>query len=125
MIGKLGRGETAIKVDFFHGFYLSEQTVGEFVRMAVIPESAAKDAVLFIFGTYKKGKCANERFAVINLLFEMAGCPISDSELMMYIESIEDYGLYTYGFAMVAQKDEILKISKNENVSYICTAPLN
>jgi len=57
--------------------------------------------------------------------FEMAGCPISESELMMYIESIEDYGLFTYGFAMVAQKDEILKISKNENVSYICTAPLN
>ncbi|MBQ2688102.1 MAG: anti sigma factor C-terminal domain-containing protein [Clostridia bacterium] len=57
--------------------------------------------------------------------FEMAGCPISESELMMYIESIEDYGLFTYGFAMVAQKDEILKTSKNENVSYICTAPLN
>ncbi len=66
------------------------------------------------------------QYAIDNdTFFEMAGCPISDSELMMYIESIEDYGLYTYGFAMVAQKDEILKISKNENVSYICTAPLN
>lgn len=56
--------------------------------------------------------------------FEMAGCPLSDSELIMYIESIEDYGLFTYGFVIVSQKDEILKISKNENVNYIYTAPL-
>lgn len=65
------------------------------------------------------------RYALDNeAFFEMAGCPISDSELMMYIESIENYGLFTYGFVIVAQKGEILEISKTENVSYIYTSPL-
>ena len=65
------------------------------------------------------------RYALDNeTFFEMAGCPISDSELIMYIESIEDYGLFTYGFAIVAQKDKILEISNKENVNYIYTTPL-
>ena len=65
------------------------------------------------------------RYALDNEdFFEMAGCPLSDGNLMMYIESIEDYGLFTYGFVMVAQKDEILEINKNANVNYIYTTPL-
>lgn len=65
------------------------------------------------------------RYALDNEdFFEMAGCPLSDGNLMMYIESIEDYGLFTYGFVMVTQKDEILEINKNANVNYIYTIPL-
>lgn len=54
----------------------------------------------------------------------MVGCVISDYELQMYIDSIEEYGLFTYGFVITAQKDEILEISKTENVSYIYATPL-
>ena len=55
---------------------------------------------------------------------DMAGGVISDDELQMYIDSIEEYGIFTYGFVITAQKDEILEISKNENVNYIYTTPL-
>lgn len=65
------------------------------------------------------------RYALDNdTFFDMAGCPFSDGELIMYIESIEQYGLFTYGFAITAQKDELIEISQNENVHYIYTTPL-
>ena len=37
------------------------------------------------------------------------------------IEDTEKNGLYTYGFAIVADKDEILKIAENSDVYYIYT----
>lgn len=56
---------------------------------------------------------------------EMVGLGISDFEVAMYISSIEEYGLNIYGFAVVAQRDTLLRIIENEDVQYIYAAPLN
>lgn len=56
---------------------------------------------------------------------EMAGSAVSDYELTAQIESIEEHGLDIYGFAITAQKSELLKIYETENVDYIYAAPLN
>lgn len=56
--------------------------------------------------------------------YEMVGYHSSDGELINLMESIEKYGLNIYGFAITAQKDELIEISQNENVHYIYTTPL-
>lgn len=64
------------------------------------------------------------RYSLDNPEFrEIAGCIVNDMELNNLMENIEEYGLNIYGFAVVAQKDQILEISKTENVKYIYTTP--
>lgn len=55
---------------------------------------------------------------------EMAGCVVSDHTFELLARDIEENGLNIYGFAVVAQKDELIEISQMENVHYIYTAPL-
>lgn len=54
----------------------------------------------------------------------MVGCVAHDYHFIRLAENIEQHGLNIYGFAITAQKDKLLEISKNENVSYIYTTPL-
>lgn len=64
------------------------------------------------------------RYSLDNPEFrKMAGCIVNDMELGNLIENIEEYGLNIYGFAVVAQKEQILEISKAVNVKYIYTTP--
>lgn len=56
--------------------------------------------------------------------FEMVGYHSSDGQFVTLMESIEEHGIYTYGFVVTAQKDKILEISNKENVNYIYTTPL-
>ncbi|MBQ8794853.1 MAG: anti sigma factor C-terminal domain-containing protein [Clostridia bacterium] len=64
------------------------------------------------------------RYSLDNPEFrEMAGCIVNDMELRNLMENIEEHGLNIYGFAVVAQKEQILKISQTENVKYIYTTP--
>ena len=39
------------------------------------------------------------------------------------IESVERDGLRVYGFSFVCQKDSLMKLRDNPDVSYICTTP--
>lgn len=55
---------------------------------------------------------------------EMVGSVFPQSEYERFIQSIDEYGINTYGFAVVAQKSELLRISRLEGVQYVCTEPL-
>ena len=54
----------------------------------------------------------------------MVGSNVSTDEFLELAENIEKNGLNIYGFAITAQKDTLLEISENENVSYIHTTPI-
>ncbi len=55
---------------------------------------------------------------------DMAGCVISKHYFEQFARDIEENGLNIYGFAVVAQKDKLIEISRMENVHYIYTTPL-
>ncbi|MBQ7999881.1 MAG: anti sigma factor C-terminal domain-containing protein [Ruminococcus sp.] len=55
---------------------------------------------------------------------EMAGCVISEHYFEQLARDIEENGLSIYGFAVVAQRADLLEISQMENVYYIYTSPL-
>ena len=55
---------------------------------------------------------------------EMVGSVFPQNEYERFIQSIDEYGINTYGFAVVAQKSELLRISELEGVQYVCTEPL-
>lgn len=55
--------------------------------------------------------------------YEMAGYNSSETELRSLLESVENHGIFSYGFVITAQKDKILEISEKENVNYIYTTP--
>ena len=52
---------------------------------------------------------------------KMMELDIEQYDFKKIIEDTEKNGLYTYGFAIVADKDEILKIAENSDVYYIYT----
>lgn len=52
---------------------------------------------------------------------KMTGCTVSELDLRMLADGITENGIYIYGFAVVAQKDQLLRISNTENVHYIYT----
>lgn len=56
---------------------------------------------------------------------DMAGCVVSKHYFEQLARDIEENGLNIYGFAIVAQKDKLIEISKMENVHYIYTTPLS
>lgn len=51
----------------------------------------------------------------------MVGSAFPQSEYERFINSIDEYGIHTYGFAVVTQKSELLRISELEGVQYVCT----
>ncbi len=55
---------------------------------------------------------------------DMVGCTKSDWDFEELAINIEENGLNIYGFAVVAQKDSLLEISRMEDVHYIYTTPL-
>ncbi|MEE1219489.1 MAG: anti sigma factor C-terminal domain-containing protein [Ruminococcus sp.] len=59
-----------------------------------------------------------------NAFCDMVRSNVSTDEFLELAENIEKNGLNIYGFAITAQKDTLLEISENENVSYIHTTPL-
>ena len=59
-----------------------------------------------------------------NVFCDMVRSNVSTDEYLELAENIEKNGLNIYGFAITAQKDTLLEISENENVSYIHTTPL-
>lgn len=59
-----------------------------------------------------------------NAFCDMVHSNVSTDEYLELAENIEKNGLNIYGFAITAQKDTLLEISENENVSYIHTTPL-
>ncbi len=56
--------------------------------------------------------------------YDMVGYHSSDEHMINLLNSVEEHGIFSYGFVVTAQKDKILEISNKENVSYIYTTPL-
>lgn len=55
---------------------------------------------------------------------DMVGSAFPEAEYYRYLQSVEEYGIDIYGFAVVAQKEELLRISELEDVNYVCTEVL-
>ncbi len=53
---------------------------------------------------------------------DMAGCIYSEHSFEQLAMNIEEHGLNIYGFAVVAQRDELIRIGNLENVCYIHTS---